>query len=44
MEQEKKTVFVAVVGTMPSILTETAWALAHRDVLVVHKNVSNSMV
>ena len=35
MEQDKKTVLVAVVGTTPSILTETAWALAHRDVPVV---------
>ena len=44
MEQDKKTVLVAVVGTTPSILTETAWALAHRDALVVLKNVSNSIV
>lgn len=35
MAQDKKTVLVAVVGTTPSILTETAWALAHRDVPVV---------
>ena len=35
MEQDKKTVLVAVVGTTPSILTETAWALAHRDAPVV---------
>ena len=35
MEQRKKIVLVAVVGTTPSILTETAWALAHRDVSVV---------
>ena len=35
MEQDKKTVLVAVVGTTPSILTETAWALAHREIPVV---------
>ena len=35
MEQDRKTVLVSVVGTTPSILTETAWALAHRDAPVV---------
>ncbi len=35
MEKDKKAVLVSVVGTTPSILTETAWALAHRDVPVV---------
>ncbi|MBP5543403.1 MAG: TIGR02584 family CRISPR-associated protein [Kiritimatiellae bacterium] len=35
MEKDKKAVLVAVVGTTPSILTETAWALAHCDVPVV---------
>ena len=41
MEQDKKTVLVSVVGTTPSILTETTWALAHREVPVVLKNVSS---
>ena len=37
MEQDKKTVLVAVVGTTPSILTETAWALAHCDMQFIRK-------
>ena len=37
MEERKKKVLVAVVRTTPSILTETAWALALRDVQFIKK-------
>ncbi|MBQ6337676.1 MAG: hypothetical protein IJI36_00905, partial [Kiritimatiellae bacterium] len=35
----KRTILVAGMGTSPAVLTETVWALAHREMLVGRQEV-----